>query len=190
MAKGHCVTVFTDNTTTVAYINRQGGSHSPVLCCRAWSLLLWCRSSDIQLRACHIAGKDNTLADALSRGRVNQGEWELGQHWADWLFLRLGRPNIDLFATAESAKLPVFCSRTFHPHAWAVDAMALDWDFLDSYAFPPICMIHKVLLKVRASRTRMLLVAPLWPRRPWFPLLLHLLVALPVVLPAHPAILS
>ena len=115
LAKGSCLTVFSDNTTTVAYINRQGGTRSPNLCLKAWFLLLWCRKYDIQLRASHIAGKDNTLADALSRGRVSQGEWELAPRWADWLFQRLGRPLVDLFATAENAKLPTFCSRGFHP---------------------------------------------------------------------------
>ena len=190
IAEGSCLTVFSDNTTTVAYINRQGGTRSPNLCLKAWFLLLWCRSHDIQLRASHIAGKDNTLADALSRGRVSQGEWELAPQWADWLFKWLGRPLVDLFATAVNAKLPTFCARSFHPQAWAVDALSFSWDSLDSYAFPPFCLIHRVLLKIRASNTRVLLIAPLWPRRPWFPILLHLLVDFPVVFPARLDLLS
>ena len=44
------------------------------------------------MRASHIAGVENTLADALSRGRVSQGEWELDPQWANFLFERLGRP--------------------------------------------------------------------------------------------------
>ena len=188
--QGRSLTVFSDNTTVVAYINRQGGTRSPQLCLRVWSLLQWCRAHDIVLRATHVAGKDNTLADALSRGRASQGEWELASRWATWLFKRFHRPNLDLFATAENAKLPTFCSRTFHPRAWAVDALSLSWDGLDAYAFPPFTIIHRVLLKIRASRTRVLLVAPLWPRQPWFPLLLHLLVDLPVALPPHPDLVS
>ena len=188
--QGRCLTVFSDNTTVVAYINRQGGTRSPQLCLKVWSLLQWCRRHDIALRATHVAGRDNTLADALSRGRASQGEWELASRWATWLFKRFHRPNLDLFATAENAKLPTFCSRAFHPRAWAVDALSLSWDGLDAYAFPPFAIIHRVLLKIRASRTRVLLVAPLWPRQPWFPLLLHLLVDHPVALPAHPDLVS
>ena len=172
-AQGTSFTVFSDNTTVVAYINRQGGTRPPQLCLKVWSFLLWCRRHDIVVRATHVAGKDNTLADALSRGRASQGEWELDPGWADWLFLQLGRPNLDLFATAENTKLPVFCSRAFHPRAWAVDALSLSWDGLEAYAFPPFAIIHRVLLKIRASRTRVLLVAPQWPRQPWFPLLLY-----------------
>ena len=190
LAAGKSLTVFSDNTTTVAYINRQGGTRSPNLCLKTWFFLLWCREHDIQVRASHIAGVENTLADALSRGRVSQGEWELAPQWAIFLFKRLGRPLVDLFATAENAKLPTFCSRGFDPRAWAIDALSFSWDGLDSYAFPPFSIIHRVLLKIRASKVRVLLIAPLWPRRPWFPLLLHLLVELPVVLPVRTDLIS
>ena len=188
--QGRCLSVFSDNTTVVAYINRQGGTHSPQLCLKVWSLLQWCRKRNIALRATHVAGKDNTLADALSRGRASQGEWELASRWTQWLFDHLHRPNLDLFATAGNAKLPTFCTRVFHPQAWAVDAMSISWDGMDAYAFPPLAILHRVLLKIRASRTRVLLVAPLWPRQPWFPLLLHLLVDHPVVLPPAPDLVS
>ena len=77
-------------------------------------------------------------------------------------------------------------SRAFHPRAWAVDALSISWDGLDAYVFPPFALIHRVLLKIRESRARVLLVAPQWPRQPWFPLLLHLLVDLPVQLPPPP----
>uniref|UniRef100_UPI0039812F18 hypothetical protein n=1 Tax=Salmonella sp. s55004 TaxID=3159675 RepID=UPI0039812F18 len=66
--QGKSLTVFSDNTTTIAYINRQGGTLSPSLCQKACDFLQWCRSHDIVVRASHIAGKDNILADALSRG--------------------------------------------------------------------------------------------------------------------------
>ena len=97
---------------------------------------------------------------------------------------------MDLFATAGNAKLPTFCSRGFHPKAWAVDAFAIPWDGLEAYAFPPFNLIHKVLLKIRASKVRVLLIAPMWPRQPWFPLLLHLVVDHPLVFPCHRDLVS
>jgi len=182
-ARGKVLTVFSDNTSAVAYINRQGGTHSPDLCLVAWVLWKWCHLHDIHLRASHIAGKVNLLADALSRGRVSQGEWELAPRWVTWLFRNVHRPLVDLFATAENAKLPTFCSRYFHPRAWETDAFSLSWDGLDAYAFPPFSLIHRVLLKVRASRISILLVLPLWSRQPWFPLLLSLVVDQPHLFP-------
>jgi hypothetical protein len=50
----------------VSYINREGGTHSPTLCMHARQLLLWCQARDIVLKAIHIPGKTNILADELS----------------------------------------------------------------------------------------------------------------------------
>ena len=183
LARGKVLTVFSDSTTAVAYINRQGGTHSSSLCHVAWVLWMLCLRNNILLRASHIAGKENLLADALSRGRVSQGEWELAPRWVTWLFRNVHRPLVDLFATAENAKLPTFCARFFHPRAWETDALSLSWDGLDAYAFPPFSLIHRVLLKVRASRVMVLLIVPLWPRQPWFPILLSLVVDHPFRFP-------
>ncbi|XP_033099816.1 E3 ubiquitin-protein ligase UBR4-like [Anneissia japonica] len=66
-AKGKAVLVHFDSSTVVSYINRQGGTHSPTLCFHTWQLLLWCLSHRIHLRAAHIPGRLNVLADSLSR---------------------------------------------------------------------------------------------------------------------------
>lgn len=113
-----------------------------------------------------------------------------GSKLGGWLFQELGHPSSNLFAAAENAKLTVFCIRTFHLKACGVDALSLSWLALDAYAFLPFAIIHWVLLKDRAFRTRVMLVATIWPRQPWFPLLLHLLVNLPVELPPAPRLVS
>ena len=169
---GHEVTVISDNSTTVAYINHQGGTRSLNLCTLTWDLLTFCQDRDIVLRANHLAGKLNVLADALSRGKLDPNEWELAQPWADHIFNLFDRPFVDLFASADNHKLPTFCTRFHHPMAWGLDALSLDWDGLSTYAFPPLRLILKTLIKFRLSRGDMLLVAPFWPRQPWFPLLL------------------
>lgn len=68
--------------------------------------------------------------------------------------------------------------------------MSISWDWMQAYAFPLLCLIHKVLLKLQTSRTRLLLIAPRWPRRPCFPLLLNLLREVPRSLPESPHLLS
>lgn len=40
--QGRSLVVFSDNSTRMAYINRQGGTHSPQLCLKVWSFLYWC----------------------------------------------------------------------------------------------------------------------------------------------------
>ena len=64
------VDVLTDNSTTVAYINKEGGTQSPTLCYLALDLWAWCRQHGIYLVANHISGVRNVLADALSRGKL------------------------------------------------------------------------------------------------------------------------
>ena len=64
---GAAVDVLSDNSTTVAYINKEGGTQSPSLCQLALQLWKWCRQYQIFPVAMDIAGSQNFLADALSR---------------------------------------------------------------------------------------------------------------------------
>ncbi|PIK49493.1 hypothetical protein BSL78_13641 [Apostichopus japonicus] len=86
------------------------------------------------------------------QGTSRPNEWTLSQQTCDRIFLRFGRPLIDLFARGDNNRLPTFCSRGFHPQAFHIDAMSLSWDGLDAYLFPPLCMISQVLRKIRSSR--------------------------------------
>ncbi|TKS65234.1 hypothetical protein D9C73_027835 [Collichthys lucidus] len=74
---GRHVLVRTDNTTTVAYINRQGGLRSRVLHTLARKLILWSSLHFRSLRATLVPGTLNTGADLLSRGAPMYGEWML-----------------------------------------------------------------------------------------------------------------
>ena len=61
--QGH-VLIATDNTTVVlAYINKQGGTQTHLLLV----VFLWLQTQDITLRARHIPGCLNVIADCLSR---------------------------------------------------------------------------------------------------------------------------
>ena len=179
-----------DNFTVVSYINREGGTKSPKLCYLAWDLLHWCRQRDVRLRAVHIAGVDNRLADLLSRTRLRHSEWKLNRSVVVQVFNLLFWPLMDLFASKDNNQLPTYCSWTPDPRAWAVDALSLDWDGLSAYAFPPIALIPAVLKKVGSSSCHVILIAPHWPRRTWFPQLLQLLWMDPYKLPDRFDLLS
>ncbi len=143
----------------------------------------------LQLR--HIPGRLNTLADALSRNaRPVLTEWSLERSVCRSILSRWGAPWVDLFATRLNSKLPLYVSPAPDPGAWAVDALSLSWNHLDGYAFPPFIMVPRVLAKVRQDGARLTLVAPCWPTRQWFSLLLELLTELPIVLPVFSRLLS
>ena len=72
------VLVATDNTTVVAYINKEGGMKSGPLCALLWRILTWCSQRQVTLKARHIPGRLNVIADKLSRlNQTIQTEWSL-----------------------------------------------------------------------------------------------------------------
>ena len=60
------VLVATDNSTAVAYINKQGGTHSVEMCALLWKIMTWCHHYQITLKARHIPGCLNVMADLCS----------------------------------------------------------------------------------------------------------------------------
>ena len=106
LCRNQIVLVATDNTTVVAYINKQGGMKSGSLCALLWRLLSWCHPRGIVLRARYIPGCLNVIADKLSRhNQVIQTEWSLSQQVFNLLYSRWARPQVDLFATRFNHKL-------------------------------------------------------------------------------------
>ena len=186
-----CVLLKTDNTTVVAYLNRQGGTRSRQMWSLTKVLLSWCMNHGVLIKAIHLPGKENTIADSLSRLTDSPTEWSLPTEVTDAIWARFGQPEVDLFASPWNNKLPTFCALTPHARVWQVDAFACDWRDLVAYAFPPMALVSRVLEKVQADECRyVLLVAPLWPGQPWFPTLTRLLCDGPRLLPARQDLLT
>ena len=183
LIKNQSVLFLTDNTTVAAYINRQGGTRSRTLNALAARFWKWCIAYRIVPVASYVPGQDNVIADFLSRGMCLQSEWTLEQTVVDCLISKWHPLEVDLFATSLNFRLPKYCSRARDPQAWALDAFSITWTPFKGYAFPPISLIPQVLQKVQEDRAWIVLIAPNWPRRPWFPLLLSLLDGTPFPLP-------
>ena len=168
--------VYSDNSTALAYLRKQGGTRS--------SSLRLCESHSVRLLPQFIPDQLNVLADSLSRrSQVLGSEWTLCPQAVSEL-LRRWPANIDLFATSLNHRLPVYFSPMYDQQSAGTDAMLQSWDGLQAYAFPPFSLLLWVLAKVRASRgLGLTLVAPFWPRHHWFPDLLELLLEIPLFLP-------
>ena len=96
-------------------------------------------------------GSLNTRADLLSRPNlVIRSGWTLHQEVVQDL-LHQWPAIIDLFTTSLTARLPVFFAPAWEPKAAWVVTFLQPWDNLQAYAFPPIAIIKRVLLKLRAS---------------------------------------
>ena len=147
---GHHVTAMCDNSTVVAYVNKQGGTVSRPLCLLTSRLLRWTESFDVHLEARYLPGESNVLADVLSRrGQVVGTEWSLHPQVARALLRTWGNPSVDLFATCLNAKLPLYCSLVPDPQAVFEDAFRHPWDDLDLYAFPPFALVGRVIARVQ-----------------------------------------
>ncbi len=186
---GKHVLVRTDNTAAVSYINRMGGIRSRRMSQLARHLLLWSHTRLKSLRAVHIPGVLNRAADALSRQLTFPGEWRLHPETIRLIWSRFGEAQVDLFASRESSHCQWFFSLT--EGSLGTDALAHSWPrALCKYAFPPVSLLAQTLCKVREDEEQVLLVAPFWPTRTWFPELILLATAPPWPIPLRKDFLS
>ena len=186
--RGRCVRLYCDNATAVAYLKKEGGTHSPSLSKLAEQILTFADSLDLEIRPVHLPGVRNVRADALSRrGVVLPGEWSLHPAALQSVFQAWGSPLVDLFATSQNRQTPIYVAPCPDPGAWKVDALSFPWHDLGIvYAFPPAPILPLVLHHIRRARnTSVILIAPNLPLRPWYPDLLAMARAGPLPLPLH-----
>ena len=118
MLQGHQVMIATDNSTVVSYINKQGGTHSPTLLRLTVELLLWLEAQNIIVRARHIPGCLNVIADHLSRpNQPIRTEWSLHPEIVERIFRVWDTLEVDMFATLSNSHLPRFMSPIPEPRA-------------------------------------------------------------------------
>ena len=162
-----------DNMTTVLCL-RRGGSRSRVLNQVVLAIIKLLDKNDWSLTPVHLAGVRNVLADSLSRETPIESKWTLSKETFAQALQHLPPMQVDLFATHENHQLPLFVTPYHHQGAVGTDALELDWNrWTTIYLFPPVSLLLKVLLKLKSYKGKALLVAPLWPNSPWFPLLLQ-----------------
>ena len=186
-----------DNTTSVTYLNKMGGTHSKTCNEVAKNIWFWAIERNIWLSAAFIPGRHNVVADFHSRSFQDNTEWTLSEPFFTKLVNYFHAPAVDLFASALNARLPQYVSWKPDPAAFAVDAFSIQWTNLDFYAFPPFSVIPRVLAKIQQDGATGLVILPRWTTQSWFPTMLRLLIHHPVVLlpcksllllPGHPAL--
>ena len=148
LLRGKSVSLFTDNTSALSYLCKEGGTRSSTLNSVAQAILRLCESYDVCLLPQFVPGHLNVLADSLSRGgQILGSEWTLHMEVCLELFRRWP-VTVDLFTTSLNHRLQVYFSPMAGPQAAAVDALIQSWDHLQAYAFPPFSFIQRVLSKV------------------------------------------
>ena len=153
--------------------------------------MTWCHRYQITLKARHIPGSLNVMADLLSRSnQVQSTEWSLHPQVFKQICLKWFTPHVDLFATCLNHKVPLYMSPVPDQNAWDIDALNINWSGLTAYAYPPTALLHRVIQKVRQSNCLIIVIATGWPGMPWFWDLVQLSTEIPLQLPVSRTLLK
>lgn len=178
------IKILTDNTTTMNYLEKQGG-RKPALNELTREIWLWAKHQNNWISANHLPGEHNIEADQESRKKHEHLEWKLAHNIFQKLVQTWGKPDIDLFASRQNYQVPKYASWKPDPGAWAVDALSFKWENLFGYAFPPFALIGKVLQKMKHEQATLILVCPDWTTQPWYTNVKKHLIADPIYFSSH-----
>ena len=153
------------------------------MCALLWKIMTWCHHYQITLKARHIPGCLNVMADLSRSNQVQSTEWSLHTHVFRQICLKWFTPHVDLFATRLNHKVPLYVSPVPGQNAWDIDALNINWSGLTAYAYPPMALLHRVIQKLKQSSCLIIVIAPGWPGMPWFWDLVQLSTEIPLQLP-------
>ncbi|KAH7824068.1 uncharacterized protein MONOS_1695 [Monocercomonoides exilis] len=123
-----------------------------------------CQALDLTVKAIHIPGDKNVIADSLSRLAI-AGDYEIRtQNLREAEAVLEAVPNVDAFANIRNKKRPIW----YGPGSpWCTDGLAADWREGVILAHPPVPLIMPCLKKAQTERARVVLFLPAWKNQVW-----------------------
>jgi hypothetical protein len=166
------ISIQTDNKTCLSILKRFGSRHRHLDLALGPTIQMLLQNQ-VLIHPIHIAGVNNTEADALSRMKTKRNEWMLTQEGFLWLVKKFRiQPTVDAFATERSAKMDRFMSRWWTPKATAINAFAQRWTMEMPYLAPPFNLVGRVIRKWENSGSmKAILLTSHWPTQLWWPML-------------------
>ena len=141
------------------------GSARPYLQKLALAIYKACKKYGIVLQVQWKSRNDPRLqlADEFSRPDFDLDDWGIDQISFEFLQTRMGKCDVDLFATDANARLPKYFSSLPSLHAEGVNAFAADWSaFQLGFACPPPKLVKAVIRQSVAQEASVMLVIPRW----------------------------
>ncbi|XP_020619677.1 uncharacterized protein LOC110057435 [Orbicella faveolata] len=179
-----------DNVSAAHYINRMGGTKSPVLARLAIDLWEWCLQHKIQVEVQYLPGVLNIRADRESRVMLDLHDWKLDPLVFAEVNQLWGPLEVDLFASCLSTQLLHFYSLRQDPQAEAVDAFSEDWSLVNGYTFPSFALRQVLQKDSRSTGFLSSSSGTCMASSAWYPLFLEMCVAPPVLLPQYPGLVT
>lgn len=179
--------LLSDNTTTIAYINKAGGTWSYFCNLFSRKVWEWCQKYNNWISATYIPGIENTRADFASRHFTEDTEWGLSSSIFSRICTNWFTPDVDMFASFNNHLLPNYVSWGPDSHSIACDAFLLNWsEFNSIFVFPPFRIVLRCVKKIKKEKPTGILVVPDWPGQVWFADVMRLAKGPPMRFPRKP----
>ncbi|KAA6389236.1 MAG: hypothetical protein EZS28_015236 [Streblomastix strix] len=123
----------------------------------------------IQIGAGYISGKQNQIADHLSR-LAEAGDYSIKDEYIQEVVFQMRiKPTIDVFANRCNRKMRRFCSLKEDRLSVKQDGLTIPWASELAYLHPTLALIQKCLNKIMEKKARVVMFTPFWPAQPWWP---------------------
>jgi hypothetical protein len=167
--KGRRLLLHEDNQSVIGVLTHLT-SKSPAMMSELRKLFLLLDTYDIKIRTRYIRSAANIWADGLSRVTDN-ADWQLAPRVFQHLSGQWGTHSIDRFASSANKQVPRYNARWRDGEAEAVDCLRLsdaDWRKEHNWCNPPWELLDDLVAKLRQSGAAATIIAPYWPKKPWF----------------------
>eukprot|EP00475_Leptophrys_vorax_P027433 TRINITY_DN3911_c0_g1_i2.p2 TRINITY_DN3911_c0_g1~~TRINITY_DN3911_c0_g1_i2.p2 ORF type:complete len:373 (+),score=77.31 TRINITY_DN3911_c0_g1_i2:1617-2735(+) len=171
-----------DNLTCLSYLRKRVGKLRKFnsLLCKLWDVL---EARHIVVVAEHIPGILNFIADAISRQKFDKTNYRLKSSLFQYVqkFFVGDKLQWDLFANHTNHLTDSYC---YLPEC---DAFERNWGNMSNlWAHPPFALISRMLRKIEDENVSSIVVLlPVWPSQPWWPLATAMMTRLPLILPRN-----
>jgi hypothetical protein len=136
-----------ENTAALAHIRKEGGLKGRSLLREAERILILLDSRQLRILPAFIPSEENLQADAAFRFQLVP-DWHLDPQVFHQISSLWGTPQIDLFASRQSAQTARFISWWAADSPEAIDALSMRWSFDLAFLFPLIPLLKRVVRKL------------------------------------------
>ena len=129
-----------------------------------------CIKNSIKFEISWIPRNNNAVADAISK-LIDYNNCQTMVKFYQKISKIWGKLTIDRFANNENTKTGKFNSKFWCPGTLNVNAFTVSWSGKSNYLVPPRYLIPRVIVHIKWSISKGVLVLPYWPSSAYWPLI-------------------
>ncbi|KAK3090282.1 hypothetical protein FSP39_010613 [Pinctada imbricata] len=166
--RGKRIKWFSDNKNVVHIVEK--GSMKSHLQEIALRIFNFCLQNKVSLLTEWVPRSQNEKADQISRF-TDSDDWGVSPELFCFVDSLWGPHEIDFFASSCNNKLPIFYSRFWMPGSTGIDAFTVDWQGVNGWFVPPICIIARVIKYLKQCCAFGTVIVPQWQSASFWPLI-------------------